>query len=193
MREYSEDVVGRVKSSGDPAENPRSDTLKAALTDRHDRHDVKGSNDDWTHSHRRNVTRSDANRRRIRGGRGQRLLRKRGELLERPSAHLYETDGLRRLHVRGHKRVLKRLLVQAGAFNLGLWMRTLFGVGTPHTLQRRVVALGAMTTVVWTLIDDARPMIWSKHSDHIAITPPIVRTFRRRIGSVTITTCTTGC
>ena len=32
-----------------------------------------------------------ANRRRIRGDRGQRLLRKRGELLERPCAHLYET------------------------------------------------------------------------------------------------------
>ena len=34
-----------------------------------------------------------ANRRRIRGARGQRLLRQRGELLERPNAHLYETDG----------------------------------------------------------------------------------------------------
>jgi hypothetical protein len=42
-----------------------------------------------------------ANRRRIRGDRGQRLLRKRGELLERPCAHLYETGGLRRAHVRG--------------------------------------------------------------------------------------------
>ena len=107
-----------------------------------------------------------ANRRRIRGGRGQRLLRKRGELLERPSAHLYQTGGLRRLHVRGHENVLKRLLVHAGAFNLGLWMRTLFGVGTPRSLQGRVVALGAIITVVWTLIADARTMIWSKHFDH---------------------------
>jgi hypothetical protein len=32
-----------------------------------------------------------ANRRRIRGGRGRRLLRQRGERLERPNAHLYET------------------------------------------------------------------------------------------------------
>ena len=32
-----------------------------------------------------------ANRRRIRGHRGQRLLRQRGERLERPNAHLYET------------------------------------------------------------------------------------------------------
>jgi len=70
-----------------------------------------------------------ANRRRIRGARGKRLLRRRGELLERPCAHLYETGGLRRAHVHGHENVLKRLLVHASAFNLGLWMRRLFGVG----------------------------------------------------------------
>ena len=43
-----------------------------------------------------------ANRRRIRGNRGQRLLRQRGERLERPNAHLYETGGMRRVHLRGH-------------------------------------------------------------------------------------------
>ena len=42
-----------------------------------------------------------ANRRRIRGERGQRLLRQRGEQLERPCAHLYGSGGMRRLHVRG--------------------------------------------------------------------------------------------
>jgi hypothetical protein len=44
---------------------------------------------------------------------------------------IYETGGLRRTHVRGHGNVLKRLLLHASAFNLGLWMRTLFGIGTP--------------------------------------------------------------
>ena len=78
-----------------------------------------------------------ANRRRIRGDRGQRLLRRRGELLERPCTNLYETGGFRRVHVRGHQNVLKRLLVHASAFNLGLWMRTLFGIGTPRGLQGR--------------------------------------------------------
>jgi hypothetical protein len=95
-----------------------------------------------------------ANRRRIRGDRGKWLLRRRGELLERPCAHLYETGGLRRVHVRGHENVLKRLLVHAGAFNLGLWMRTLFGVGTPRSLQGRVAALRAMLTCCgrsWTI------------------------------------------
>ena len=93
-----------------------------------------------------------ANRRRIRGRRGHRLLRRRGELLERPCAHLYETGGLRRVHVRGHENVLKRLLVQASAFNLGLWMRRLFGVGTPRALQGRVLALATVFTALWSFV-----------------------------------------
>jgi transposase len=101
-----------------------------------------------------------ANRRRIRGARGKRLLRRRGELLERPCAHLYETGGLRRAHVRGHENVLKRLLVHASAFNLGLWMRSLFGVGTPRTLQGRAVAVDALLSTLWTLIYEAIAPIW---------------------------------
>ena len=107
-----------------------------------------------------------ANRRRIRGTRGKRLLRRRGELLERPCAHLYETGGLRRAHVRGHENVLKRLLVHAGAFNLGLWMRTLVGVGTPRSLQGRAVALGATITVLCTLIHDVIAAICSPPRNH---------------------------
>jgi transposase len=90
-----------------------------------------------------------ANRRRIRGERGKRLLRSRGELLERPCAHLYETGGLRRVQVRGHENVLKRLLVHAGAFNLGLWMRTLFNVGTPRSLQGRAAVLSVVLITLW--------------------------------------------
>jgi transposase len=101
-----------------------------------------------------------ANRRRIRGTRGKRLLRRRGELLERPSAHLYETGGLRRAHTRGHENVLKRLFVHAGAFNLGFWMRTLFGVGTPRSLQGRAAALDALIAALCTLIDDLIAAIW---------------------------------
>ncbi|HEY7448624.1 MAG TPA: hypothetical protein VH702_10775 [Vicinamibacterales bacterium] len=38
-----------------------------------------------------------ANRRRIRGARGQALLRQRGAVLERPHAHLYDRGGMRRI------------------------------------------------------------------------------------------------
>jgi transposase len=101
-----------------------------------------------------------ANRRRIRGARGKRLLRRRGELLERPCAHLYETGGLRRAHVRGHENVLKRLFVHASAFNLGLWMRTLFGIGTPRALQGRLAAFAAIVTALWSLTLDAIRRPW---------------------------------
>jgi transposase len=103
-----------------------------------------------------------ANRRRISGDRGQRLLRKRAELLERPCAHLYETGGLRRVQVRGHGNVLKRLLVHAGAFNLGLWMRTLFGIGTPRGLQGRVAAFGGVLSTFWSITYEAIALIGSQ-------------------------------
>ncbi len=75
------------------------------------------------------------NRRRIRGARGKRLLRRRGELLERPNAHCYETGGMRRTHLRGHPNISKRLLIHYAGFNLGLLMRQRFGVGKPRVLQ----------------------------------------------------------
>jgi transposase len=75
------------------------------------------------------------NRRRVRGERGKRLQRQRGEKLERTMAHLYETGGMRRVHLRGHNNIIKRLLIHACSLNLGLLMRTLYGVGTPRGLQ----------------------------------------------------------
>jgi transposase len=76
-----------------------------------------------------------ANRRRIRGGRGLRLLRQRGEKLERWNQHLYDRGGMRRLHLRGRENILKRLVVHSGAANLGLLMRKLFGKGTSRGLR----------------------------------------------------------
>src|SRR5262245_35281317 len=89
------------------------------------------------------------NRRRIRGARGKRLLRQRGERLERPFAHLYETGRMRRVHLRGHDNIRKRLLIHAGGLNLGMLMRQLFGVGTPRSLQGRALAL---LRCIWSLI-----------------------------------------
>ena len=74
---------------------------------------------------------------------GKHLLRRRGELLERSNAHLYETGGMRRVHLRGHHHIWKRLLVHASGFNLGLLMRMLTGFGTPRSLQDRQAAVVA--------------------------------------------------
>src|SRR5476649_484053 len=80
-----------------------------------------------------------ANRRRIRGARGKRLLRRRGEYLERSFAHAYETGGMRRVHLRGHDNILKRLLIHLCGFNLSLVMRKNCGKGTPRGWQGHAV------------------------------------------------------
>lgn len=91
-----------------------------------------------------------ANRRRVRGRYGKRLLRKRGELLERSFAHCYETGAMRRTHLRHHENILKRLLIHVGAFDLSLLFRRMMGFGTPRALQdhpRKAMErlLGALT------------------------------------------------
>jgi transposase len=90
-----------------------------------------------------------ANRRRVKGNYGQRLLKKRGELIERSFAHCYETGGMRRVHLRGRENVLKRQLIHVGAFNLSLIFRTTLGAGTPRQLRNR--RRGPVFVVLWLL------------------------------------------
>ena len=100
------------------------------------------------------------NRRRTKGQRGRKLMRQRGQLLERPFAHMYETGGMRRTHLRRHDNILKRLLIHAGAFNLGLLMRKLFGVGTPRSLQGRLAAfLLSILALLVGVLDRLRPKV----------------------------------
>jgi len=96
------------------------------------------------------------NRRRLRGARGRRLRRRRAELAERSFAHLYETGGMRRTHLRGHDNILKRLLIHGGGFNLGLVMRQSLGIGKPRRLQGRLAAALAVLIAVWARF----PAIW---------------------------------
>jgi hypothetical protein len=65
--------------------------------------------------------------------------------------------------VRGHANVLKRLLIHASAFNLGLWMRKLFGIGTPaRALQGRVLALQSVFGLLRALIYKEIAAIWNR-------------------------------
>ena len=83
------------------------------------------------------------NRRRVSGDRGRRLQKVRSELMERSFAHLYETGGMRRVHLRGRDNILKRLLVHAAAFNISLILRQQLGAGKPRQLQGASLALFA--------------------------------------------------
>jgi transposase len=76
-----------------------------------------------------------ANRRRVRGDRSKRLQKLRSEYIERTFAHVCETGGSRRTWLRGLEKIRKRYLVQVAARNLGLILRSLFGIGTPRGLQ----------------------------------------------------------
>jgi transposase len=93
-----------------------------------------------------------SNRRRKNGARGRRLMRLRGEVIERTFAHAFETGGMRRTHLRHHDNIAKRLLIHIAGFNLGLLMRNRFGVGKPRCLQGRSAALWAALVTLWDLV-----------------------------------------
>jgi transposase len=93
-----------------------------------------------------------ANRRRVRSDRGKRLQRLRGEKLERSNAHMYETGGMRRTHLRGHENIRKRLIVHAAGYNLGLLLRAIIGVGKPRCLQDLPKALLRLLLTLYTLL-----------------------------------------
>jgi transposase len=134
-----------------------------------------------------------ANRRRIRGERGKDLLRQRGEMLERSFAHMYETGGLRRVYLRRHPNILKRLLVHAAAFNLGLVMRQLLGRGTPRGLQGFAAALFLtllrLLGEVWT-----RKLALARYREDLqqsfSGSQPVNNAF---LATTKTTTSTTGC
>src|SRR5712692_6390248 len=81
------------------------------------------------------------NRRRLKSDAGKRLLRKRGETVERSFAHVSETGGMRRVALRGRANILKRYQVHVAAVNLGIVLRSLIGLGTPRGFQGRKALL----------------------------------------------------
>jgi transposase len=101
-----------------------------------------------------------ANRRRIRSRRGRRLMRKRGELIERSFAHVLETGGMRRTHLRGHLNILKRMLVHVGGFNLGLLMRKLTGAGKPRRLQGLLSSILGFVLSLWNILAILARKFW---------------------------------
>ena len=100
---------------------------------------------------------------------------------------------MRRVYLRGHENILKRVLLQAGAFNLGLLMRQLIGVGTPRSLQGRRLALLAC---LWSFLPGSERL---RHPLRMLFQPfalpDHLRAPRsgRRINFAVTTTCATGC
>jgi transposase len=131
------------------------------------------------------------NRRRIRGRRGRRLMRRRGELIERSFAHMYDTGALRRTHLRGHSNILKRLLIHAAGFNLGLVMRQLIGLGTPRGLQDRLSVVIATLCALVSVVTRQVAAIGSSYRFFAVIRGRVTPT-TLAIRSSAAATCTTG-
>jgi transposase len=133
------------------------------------------------------------NRRRTRGERSKELQRTRSELTERSMAHMYETGGMRRAHLKGRNNILKRLLVHAGGFNLALIMRKLVGVGKPRRLQGLSLQLLTMLARLFSWLWVASRRSWQEcnnfasQSSSKSPTPPpgsgIYRVIRPRLAA----------
>ena len=89
------------------------------------------------------------NRRRVRGDRGKRLQKLRSELAERSFAHMYGTGAMRRVHLRGNRNILKRLLIHGAAFNLSLILRKQLGAGKPKQLQELCIELFTRSCAIY--------------------------------------------
>jgi transposase len=98
------------------------------------------------------------NRRRLKSTAGKALLRKRGETVERSFAHACQTGGMRRVHLRGRANILKRYQVHIAALNLGIVLRSLFGLGTPRGFQGRKALLAHALS---SLLSSTRDLIRS--------------------------------
>lgn len=113
--------------------------------------------------------------RRASGAHGRALQRQRSEIVERTFAHTCETGDARRSWLRGVVKVAKRYLMTAAAHNLGCLMRTLFGMGTPRSLQQFTVKLRGSHPALKTT-PTAFTSLWiTLVATRLATTPPASR------------------
>ena len=110
------------------------------------------------------------NRRRIRSPRGNRLQKRRAEIVERGFAHAYDTGGMRRLHLRGRGNILKRLLIHIAGFNLSLIMRKLLGTGTPRAFAALLRSLRSLYEALRSTLGAQGHRFWRRHRTIIKIT-----------------------
>ena len=95
---------------------------------------------------------------------GKKLLRKRGEHVERSFVHVLDHGGMRRATLRGRDNLSKRHQVAAMGFNLSLLMRKCFGIGTPKQW------LAAAAAVLAWIFERIRSL-WSTIGTHWNMNP----------------------
>lgn len=109
-----------------------------------------------------------ANRDRAASEKGRRLLRQRGEKIERSFAHACETGGHRRTRLRGQENVRKRYLIQVAAMNLGLIIFGLTGSGTPRQAADAQKARSALFVTLFAAMQTILSIARSLRSPFVA-------------------------
>ena len=99
---------------------------------------------------------------------------------------------MRRTHLRGHANITKRLLVHAAAFNLGLLMRRVVGVGTPRGLQGHAAHALAALVALWTTL---ATLVGRRSATALTVATSITHTWRCELLPVELQApaLTTGC
>jgi hypothetical protein len=117
------------------------------------------------------------------------LMRRRGELIERSFARLYDTGGMRRVHLRGKNNIAKRALIHAAAFNLSLILRQMLRVGT----ARQAADLFAALLFAFLKLIQARVTSQIPFGPPWPIVQPLRTKTRDRCSRGRIATLSTGC
>ena len=130
-----------------------------------------------------------ANRRRLNTKIAKALMRRRGELIERNFAHLYDTGGMRRVHLRGKNNIAKRVLIHAAAFNLSLILRQMLRVGT----ARQAADLFAALYFAFLRLTQAAEVALVVIGPHCPLTRPVRERNRCRWSHRENATLSTGC
>src|SRR3970282_1469827 len=100
---------------------------------------------------------------------------------------------MRRKHLRGHTNILKRVLIHAGGFNLGLVMRHLIGVGTPRGLQGRVGPVIATIRGLLSVVRLRFTVFSSSHRHMRTVRSWFTSLTTSAVNSSAQVTSTTGC
>jgi len=130
------------------------------------------------------------NRRRMRGRRGKDLQKLRTELTERTFAHMYETGGMRRTHLRKRGNILKRLLFTRSDSTWRCWCGNVRDRQT-EDLQDSSAAISLVQTF-WKSIRPAWAKCTALGGPHFGFLTG-VRQFSDRLSCPTNETSTTGC
>ena len=138
----------------------------------------------------------EANRRRMKGKKGKKLQRLRSEKVERTFAHVLETGGARRTHLRGTENVQKRHLIATAAHNLSILMRRLFGIGTARSMQGMARAISAALLAIQLLRNLTRTQYNRFRvtlENKIGLWTRNVRVSKKEMRCSKILICSTGC